>query len=258
MVAVAAEAPAVAPPPTATVLTSALLRNLTLSLCPVPGCVKKPDGFKSKQALKFHMQSHPPADLVGVDTTAPLASGRAALPPGPYHCDQPSCAFGVGKKTLKNFKTAQQHSMTHVTGGDGAPVTTYACPTCSKSFALRYRLTEHSKACGKKEFRCKCGLSMAHKSSLKTHIAQWGPASPDLHYELKPARGAAHTCVAGVFCACGLHAVARGLDACRLTRPRTHPVQDEKPAGDGMVAAGGAEGGALAAEPPPLAPSAEM
>jgi hypothetical protein len=170
----------------APVLTFEQLRTMGLSQCPVPNCRKKPEGFKSKQALKFHLQSHPPADLVGLPeaaaagNVAPVVAGRA-LPPGPYHCGEPGCTFGPGKKVLKNVKTATQHSKTHNQPG----ATKFDCSRCSRTFALRYRLTEHAKTCGQKTFRCKCGLSMAHKSSLKTHIAQWATSAPDAHGEVK-------------------------------------------------------------------------
>ncbi len=163
-------------------LTGDMLRTFGLSQCPVEGCRKKPEGFKSKQALKFHLQSHPPHELAGVSLEAALAGGTGrALPPGPYHCNEPGCAFGPGKKTLKNVKTASQHAKTHA----GAEAQVHTCERCSRGFALRYRLTEHRKTCGLKVFKCRCGLAMAHKSSLKTHIAQWQGSAANAHGEVE-------------------------------------------------------------------------
>jgi hypothetical protein len=169
----------------ASVLTFEQLRTMGLSPCPVPGCKKKPEGFKSKQALKFHLQSHAPQDLALLPDGGAGGGTRSSLPPGPYHCGEAGCAFGLGKKTLKNVKTATQHSKTHTQPG----AATHECDRCHKTFALRYRLTEHAKTCGQSTFKCKCGLTMAHKSSLKTHIQQWAGSAPDAHGEVKSEHG---------------------------------------------------------------------
>ena len=63
---------------------------------------------------------------------------------------------------------------------------TFTCERCARSFTLRYRLTEHSKTCGKKPIHCKCGLALGHKSSLKTHILQWNKTAPGEHADVTP------------------------------------------------------------------------
>jgi hypothetical protein len=206
------------------VLTTDQLRSVGLSYCPVPGCQRQPGGFKSKQALKFHMQSHggekgdvvvdappPPAVLPAVLPAAP-GGVRMGQQPGPFHCPEPGCGFGPGKKTLKSVKTAMQHAKKHAAPG----AETFACDRCPRVFTLRYRLTEHSKTCGKKPFHCKCGLALGHKSSLKTHIAQWNKTAPGEHADVTPAEdggagGAVPDGVAGV--AAGDDADAAALDA---------------------------------------------
>ena len=186
-------APGAQPP----VLTSDQLRTVGVSYCPVPGCRKKPEGFKSSSALRFHMQSHAPGSGAGdavLDELPPAAPVPEMIPApgprgaaagaGPYHCPEPNCPFGPGKKTLKSVKTAMQHAKKHAAPGTEE----YACerPGCNRKFALRYRLTEHSKTCGKKPFHCKCGLALGHKSSLKTHIAQWNKTAPGEHADVTP------------------------------------------------------------------------
>ena len=186
-----------APGAQAPVLTSEQLRAVGMIQCPVVGCRKKPDGFKSTSALRYHMQSHAPG-AGGGDAAAdepPLAAPAAEMLPapgaargaapagaGPYHCPEPGCPFGPGKKTLKSVKTAMQHAKKHAAPG----AEQFECERCSRKFALRYRLTEHSKTCGKKPFHCKCGLALGHKSSLKTHIAQWNKTAPGEHADATP------------------------------------------------------------------------
>ena len=183
-----------APGAQAPVLTADQLRTVGMSFCPVPGCRKRPEGFKSSSALRFHMQSHGPGAAAG-DAAAleqqPAAPAAELIPapgaargagPGPYHCPEPNCVFGPGKKTLKSVKTAMQHAKKHAAPGTEQ----FECERCSRKFTLRYRLTEHSKTCGKKPFRCKCGLALGHKSSLKTHIAQWNKTAPGEHADATP------------------------------------------------------------------------
>jgi len=190
--------------------------------CPEPSCTARPEGFKSKQALKNHAQSHV-AGEEGAGPTGmvlplmPAPGGvRAPVPPGPYHCPDPSCGFGQGKKVLKTVKTALQHAKTHAAGGAAS----FVCELCAKTFSLRYRLTEHSKTCGKKPFHCKCGLALGHKSSLKTHIAQWNKTAPGEHEDdtaTFEAEGAAADAAGAAAAAAGgkaaeLHAAALAVD----------------------------------------------
>ena len=171
-------------------LTTDQLRSVGVSYCPVPGCLRQPGGFKSKQALKFHMQSHAgekgeldaPLPIEVPLMPAPGSGVRLGSHPGPYHCPEPGCPFGPGKKTLKSVKTAMQHAKKHAAPG----AETFTCERCSRSFTLRYRLTEHSKTCGKKPFHCKCGLALGHKSSLKTHILPWNQTAPGEHADVTP------------------------------------------------------------------------
>ena len=167
-------------------MTSEQLRALGTTQCPVPGCTRRPEGFKSLQAMRFHLQSHAPSEVAAVPAALQSGGGRVALPQGPFHCAEPGCAFGPGKKTLKNVKTATQHSKSHAVAAGAAP--SFSCERCQRTFALKYRLTEHTKTCGSKGFMCKCGVTLAHKSSLKTHVAQWANTAPHLH-ALMPQRG---------------------------------------------------------------------
>ncbi len=166
-------------------LTVSELRALSSNCCPVPGCDKRPEGYKSRQALKYHLASHAAAELASLGADAEAAAAKAdAMRAGPFHCGEPGCAFGpgVGRRTLKTLKTALQHARTHAAEAGGG--TTFACPGCDKTFALRYRLTEHQKSCGTKAFKCACGAAFAHKGSLHNHCvnaAAKGEAHASLH-----------------------------------------------------------------------------
>jgi len=151
-------------PPGPLILNTERLRGLNAISCPVPGCVKKVEGFKSRQALKFHLVSHSKAEVDALPESALTASGTSRK--GPFHCSEVGCAYGPGKKELKTNKTAIQHARVH---GGGA---LFICPDCDRSYTLKFRLTEHQKVCGVKAFPCTCGQQFGSKASLRNHVVQ--------------------------------------------------------------------------------------
>ncbi|XP_062187407.1 zinc finger protein ENHYDROUS-like [Phragmites australis] len=120
-------------------------------------------GFQRDQNLQLHRRGHNlPWRL--------RQRGPGAAPPRRrvYVCPEPGCVHHSPARALGDLTGIKKHFCRK--HGEKR----WACPRCSKRYAVQADLKAHAKTCGTREYRCDCGTLFTRRDSFVTHRAFCG------------------------------------------------------------------------------------